>query len=250
MTHHDICYTNNHDNQKLKQCAVSGHDHDEGLIPFKCKNWWFVFVLTEKLLWPRRPRSVRPSVCSSFRHRIFLWTGSSLCSLLLRNYSTDFSNDISINWWNNVDVQRTLHFDLDPSMTAGKSHEILQFCKFRCLTDSSLCLLLLQNYSTDFSNGPPMTIPINWGNNLVRSTLIVKDIDLLFLLHFCNDISVATHAMTFFYAVCIIVNEILCKPIILYHNSQMREPQFNSVDIYNPPSSSFILHRLGWQLGD
>ena len=35
-------------------------------------------------------------------------------------------------------------------MTAG--HEILQFCEFRCLTGSSLCSLLLRNYSTEFSN--------------------------------------------------------------------------------------------------
>ena len=37
--------------------------------------------------------SVRPSVLPSVRHRLFLLTGSSLCSLLLRNYSTDSSND-------------------------------------------------------------------------------------------------------------------------------------------------------------
>ena len=37
--------------------------------------------------------SVRSSVRPSVRHRLFLLTGSSLCSLLLRNYSTDFSND-------------------------------------------------------------------------------------------------------------------------------------------------------------
>ena len=59
---------------------------------------------------------------------------------------------IPINWVNNVDVQRALHFDLDPSMTAGQRHEILRFCEFRCLTGSSLCSLLLRNYSTDFSN--------------------------------------------------------------------------------------------------
>ena len=35
---------------------------------------------------------VRPSVRPSIRHRLFLLTGSSLCSLLLRNYLTDFSN--------------------------------------------------------------------------------------------------------------------------------------------------------------
>ena len=51
-----------------------------------------------------------------------------------------------------VDVQRALHFDLDPSMTAGQGHKILRFCEFRFLTGSSLCLLLLRNYLTKFSN--------------------------------------------------------------------------------------------------
>ena len=59
---------------------------------------------------------------------------------------------IPINLGNNVDVQRALHFDLDPSMTAGQGHEILRFWEFRCLTGSSLCSLLLRNSSTDFSN--------------------------------------------------------------------------------------------------
>ena len=57
-----------------------------------------------------------------------------------------------INWGNRVDVQRALHFDLDPFMTAGQGREILWFWEFRCLTGSSLCSLLLRNYSTDFSN--------------------------------------------------------------------------------------------------
>ena len=141
--------------------------------------------------------------------------GSSLCSLLLRNYWTNSSNDdtnqlreqcrcatctsfwpwpwpppwlqvkvakyfdfvnyfcwqvvvcvrfssettrpispimIPINWGNNVDVQRALHFDLDPSMTAGQGHEILWFCELFLLTGSSLCSLLLRNYWTDSSN--------------------------------------------------------------------------------------------------
>ena len=59
---------------------------------------------------------------------------------------------IPINWGNNVDVQRALHFDLDPSMTPGQGREILWFWEFRCLTGSRLCSLLLRNYSTDFSN--------------------------------------------------------------------------------------------------
>ena len=59
---------------------------------------------------------------------------------------------IPINSGNNVDVQCALHFDLDPSMTAGQGHKILRFCEFRCLMGSSLCSLLLRNCSTDFSN--------------------------------------------------------------------------------------------------
>ena len=59
---------------------------------------------------------------------------------------------IPINWGNNVDVQRALHFDLDPSMTASQGHKILRFCELFFLTGSSLCLLLLRNYLTDFSN--------------------------------------------------------------------------------------------------
>ena len=49
-------------------------------------------------------------------------------------------------------MQRALHFDLDPSMTAGQGHKMLRFCEFRFLTGSSLCLLLLRNYLTKFSN--------------------------------------------------------------------------------------------------
>ena len=59
---------------------------------------------------------------------------------------------IPINWGNSVDVQCALHFDLDPSMTAGQGRKILRFSEFRCLTGSSLCSLLLWNYSTNFSN--------------------------------------------------------------------------------------------------
>ena len=47
---------------------------------------------------------------------------------------------IPINWGNNVDVQRALYFDLDPSMTAGQGHKILLFCEFRCLTGSTVYL--------------------------------------------------------------------------------------------------------------
>ena len=86
--------------------------------------------------------SVIPSVC----HRLTLLMGCSLCSLLLRNYSTDFSNDT--NQLRDVDVQHALHFDLDPSMTAGQGHEILRFCELFLLTCSTGPI-------------PPMMIPIN-----------------------------------------------------------------------------------------
>ena len=47
-----------------------------------------------------------------------------------------------------------VHFilTLTPSMTAGQGHEILWFCELFLLTGSSLCSLLLRNYSTHFSN--------------------------------------------------------------------------------------------------
>ena len=91
------------------------------------------------------------SVCPSVCHILFLLTGSSV------RFSSENTRPISpmmipINWGNNVDVQRALHFDLDPFMTAGQGHQILRFCEFRCLTGSSLCSLLLQNYLTNFSN--------------------------------------------------------------------------------------------------
>ena len=90
-------------------------------------------------------------------------TGSSLCSLLLRYYWTDFYNDNPINWGNNVDVQCVLHFDLDPSMTAGQGHKILWFCEFRCLTGSSLI--------------SPMMIPINWWDNVDVRRALHFDLD-------------------------------------------------------------------------
>ena len=111
--------------------------------------------------------TLTPSMTAGQGHEIlrfcelFLLTGSSLCSLLLRNYLTDFSNDDTNQLRHSV--QRALHFDLDPSMTAGQGREILRFWEFRCLTGSSLCSLLLRNYSTDFS---PMMISINSGNNV------------------------------------------------------------------------------------
>ena len=164
--------------------------------------------------WPWPPPWLQVKVTKYFDFvNYFLLTGSSLCSLLLRNYWTDSSNDdtnqlreqcrcatctsfwpwpppwlqvkvtkyfdfvnyfcwrvvvcvrfssettrpispmmIPINWGNNVDVQHALHFDLDPSMTAGQGHEILRFCELFLLTGSSLCSLLLRNYWTDSSN--------------------------------------------------------------------------------------------------
>ena len=100
-----------------------------------------------------------PSMTAGQGHEI-LWFGEFRCvwrvAVCVR-FSSETTRPISpmmipINWENNVDVQRTLHFDLDPSMAAGQCHEILRFCEFRCLTGSSLCSLLLRNYSTDFSN--------------------------------------------------------------------------------------------------
>ena len=59
-----------------------------GLIYFMTKPVNICFIMAQRA----RPYS-NQRVRSSVRHRLFLLTGSSLCSLLLRNYSTDFSND-------------------------------------------------------------------------------------------------------------------------------------------------------------
>ena len=90
--------------------------------------------------------SVRPSVTHYFCWRVVICVRFS--SETTRPFSPMV---IPINWGNNVDVQHTLNFDLDPSMTAGQGHKILWFCEFKCLMGSSLCSLL-RNYSTDFSN--------------------------------------------------------------------------------------------------
>ena len=60
------------------------------------------------------------------------------------HFSSETTQPISpmmmpINLGNSVDVQRALHFDLDPSMTGGQGRKILRFWEFRCLTGSSLC---------------------------------------------------------------------------------------------------------------
>ena len=112
-------------------------------------------IVTSMSVRPSFRLFIRSSVRPSVRHILFLLTGSSLCSLLLRNYVTAWPISpimTPINWGNNVDVQRALHFDLDPFMTAGQGHEILRFCELFFLTGSTLCSLLLRNYSTDFSN--------------------------------------------------------------------------------------------------
>ena len=99
--------------------------------------------------------SVRPSVHPSFRP----FVTDYLCwrVVVCVRFSSETTWPISpmmipMNWGNNVDVQRALHFDLDPSMTAGQGHEILQFCELFFLMGTSLCSLLFRNYSTDFSN--------------------------------------------------------------------------------------------------
>ena len=102
-----------------------------------------------------------PSMTACQGHKILQFcefrflTGSSLCLLLLRNYLTKFSNadaNLQREQCRFVDLQHILNFDLHPSMTAGQGHNILWFCEFLCLMGSSLCSILLRNYSTDFSN--------------------------------------------------------------------------------------------------
>ena len=67
------------------------------------------------------------------------------------------------NWGNNVDVQRALQFDLDPSMTAGQGHKILRFCEFRFLTGIVVCVCF--SSETTWPNSP-MLMPLYRGNNV------------------------------------------------------------------------------------
>ena len=97
---------------------------------------------------PYSDQRVHPSVGSSVTD-YFCWR-----VVVCVRFSSETTPPISpmtipINWGN---VQHTLHFDLDPSMTEGQGRKILRFCEFRCLMGSSLCSLLLRNYSIDFSN--------------------------------------------------------------------------------------------------
>ena len=109
--------------------------------------WWLIcwFTAQSKLSW-------RDTLM-----RGHLWLTGKVSSESVR-FSSETTRPIPpmmipINWGNNVDVQHALHFDLDPSMTAGQGHEILRFCELFFLTGSSLCSLLLRNYLTDSSNG-------------------------------------------------------------------------------------------------
>ena len=99
--------------------------------------------------------SVRPFVRPSFRPFVtdyFCWRVAVCVRFSSETTGPIPPMMIPINWGSNVDVQRALHFDLDPSMTAGQGHEILRFCELFLLTGSSLCSLLLRNYWTDSSN--------------------------------------------------------------------------------------------------
>ena len=80
---------------------------------------------------------------------------------------------IPINWGSNVDVQRALHFDLDPSMTAGQGHEILRFCELFLLT-----VVVCVRFSSETTGPiPPMMIPINWGSNVDVQRALHFDLD-------------------------------------------------------------------------
>ena len=72
--------------------------------------------------------------------------------LLLRNYLTDFSNDDANQLREQCRWAMYTSFWPWPLHDCRSRSQKLGFCEFRCLTDSSLCSLLLRNYSTEFSN--------------------------------------------------------------------------------------------------
>ena len=77
---------------------------------------------------------------------------------------------IPINWENSVDVQRALHFDLDPSMTAGQGqgHDIIWFWEFSWVV---VCVRFSSKTTQPIS---PMLMPIYQ----------VKNVDLQQIHHF------------------------------------------------------------------
>ena len=92
---------------------------------------------------------VRPSVCSS--QIIFIWL-VVVCVPLLQNYLTDFSNaDTNL-------PREQCRFATYTSLWPSPHHDYWSRSRntsilwIRCLTGSSLYSLLLQNYSTNFSN--------------------------------------------------------------------------------------------------
>ena len=129
-----------------------------------CGNKLLTYLLTystlRKRLWcyyygpegrPYSNQRVRPLFRLSICHRLFLLMGSTLCSLLLRNYSTDFSNDDTKQLKEQCRCAMYTSFWPWP-LHDCRSRSQNRFCEFRCLMGSSLCSLLLRNYSTDFSN--------------------------------------------------------------------------------------------------
>ena len=119
--------------------------------------------------------SVLPSVCLSVRPFVtdyFCWR-----VVVCVRFSSETTQPIPpmmipVNWGNNVDVQCALHFDLDPSMTAGQGHKILRFCELFLLTGSSV------RFSSETTRPiPPMMIPVNWGNNVDVQRALHFDLD-------------------------------------------------------------------------
>ena len=108
------------------------------------------------------------SVLPSVRHRLFLLTGSSLCSLLLRNYSTDFSNDDTNQLREQCNVQFIL--TLTPPWLQVK---VTKYFDFVNLDVWPVVVCVWFSSETTWPNSP-MLMPIYRGNN----------VDLQHILHF------------------------------------------------------------------
>ena len=123
---------------------------------------------------PYSNQRVRPSVRPSVRHRLFLLMGSSLCSLLLRNYSTDFSNDDTNQLREQcICATCTSFWPWPPPWLQVKATKYFDFVNYFCWR-VVVCVRFSSETTWPIS---PMMIPINWGNNVDVQRALHFDLD-------------------------------------------------------------------------
>ena len=138
--------------------------------------------------------SFRPSFLPSVRHRLFLMTGSILCSLLLRNYSTDFSNDDTNQLREQCRCATCTSFwPWPPPWLQVKVTKYFDFVNYFCWR-----VIVCVRFSSETTRPiSPMMIPINWGNNVDVQCALHFDLDPL---HDCSSRSRNTSILWIIFA--------------------------------------------------